>query len=147
MDKIVDSDELPEFIDYTESYDDIDGVELSLPTIRPESGMWRLSHLYINDQSGGIRVWKIGFDESTNEIVKKHGYEITPTGNIGQLQEDRRNVKLNTRSLGYHQQAHQECWNEYRKKYRQGYRPLHETPVEKVLPQLALNVIDRNTGK
>jgi len=138
-------DDMPEFSDIT--YDDLNGEEVKMPHDIPIGDEWHLPYIYQKSQTGGILSWKIGFNPLNNKLVIKEGYEIKPNGDTGKLRNHERKVELNSRSINMKSQALQEAWDRYQNKYRNGYRPAHESPVEKIQPQRAPNIIDKETGK
>jgi len=128
-------------------YDDLPGEELRLKSQKPKKRYWHLPYLYKNSHTGAVLVWKIGYNPDNNEIVIKTGQEMTTTGKVGKLTMHRRENKLNSRSNGYVEQALQDIWTAYQNKYREGYRPSHEEPVNEIMAQLAVKLIDKQTGK
>nr|QBK90273.1 MAG: ATP-dependent DNA ligase [Pithovirus LCPAC102] len=131
---------------YDQIYE-INGEELLSPDDTPVEENWVFPHLYIQDQNGGIRIWKIGFNSLTNEIIRVHGNILTKKGNLGKLQIDKLKINMNTRSINIQSQALLEARNYYRSKYRDGYRPAHEAPIEHIPHQLAQSIINKKTGK
>ena len=117
---------------------------VSLDDIIPAYSTWQLPDLYIEDQNGGIRLWRIAYDGS--ELIRTHGYALTPNGQIGNLQIDRSKVELNSRSTSQLAQAWQEAKQYYILKYRSGYRPALDK-TEKLVIQLGHPAVDKKTGK
>ncbi len=95
----------------------------------PTQEDWTIIPIYEYDQKGKQRIWQIGFDSRTNQLVTAHGH----VG--GKLQYERREVvpKVN-RSM--QQQALLEARSRWKVKHRSGYRPLGQTSAD-IQPQLA----------
>lgn len=96
---------------------------------KPTQANWTIIPIYEYDQKGKQRIWQIGFDSITNQLVTAHGH----VG--GKLQYERREIvpKVN-RTL--QQQALLEAKSRWNVKYRSGYRPLGQISAD-IQPQLA----------
>lgn len=139
---IVNNDDLLIDDHYEISYEQ-DNI-VSLDDILPQYETWQLPDLYIEDQNGGIRLWRISYDG--NQLIRTHGYALTPNAQKGKLQVDRSDIVLNNRSISKLAQAWQEAKQYYIIKYRNGYRPALDN-TEKLVIQLGHPLIDKKTGK
>lgn len=113
----------------------------------PSQQDWVFPYLYSEDQIGGLRVWKIGFDSSRNMLVRIHGHERTKKGKKGKVQVDELQIKMNMRSESIQSQALLEARNFYRLKVRGGYRPMGSSNVDRIPAQLAVQMFDKKTGR
>ncbi len=134
------NDLLPDFDEDINIHDE-DGEILNNITDDPVNDNWWLPFLYKKDQHGEIRIWKIGFDPINNKIIRRYGLID------GEIQTDPRNIELNTRSINIKEQALQEARQSYQLKFRGGYRPNINNLSTKIQPQLAINIINKKTGK
>lgn len=95
----------------------------------PTQANWTIIPIYEYDQKGKQRLWQIGYDSRTNQLITAHGH----VG--GKLQYERREVvpKVN-RTM--QQQALLEARSRWKVKNRSGYLPLGQTSAD-IQPQLA----------
>jgi ATP-dependent DNA ligase len=106
-------------------------IEVIDPQDKPTTAKWALLPLYNKGQNGALLYWRIHFDPVTNELITIHGQKITPTGNIGKMQTDRRLVVTNLSNRNIQEQALQEALKRYSDIYTaKGYRPIEDEETE-----------------
>lgn len=147
-----DEDKLPDDVndnieDY--NYDTIlIGEYLESPFDIPITNQWIFPFMYDNAQDGSIRVWKIGFNPYTNQLIRRHGVELTTKCvKGGELQTEYKDIVLNQSNRNIQEQALLEARQFYKEKHRKGYRHINEKPLSKIKPQRAPPIIDKKTGK
>lgn len=91
--------------------------EIIDPEKQPTQDNWAFPPLYKIDQHGKIRMWQIGFDSNTNEIISIFGQ----VGGI--IRPTKKEIMLNKSGRDYKTQALLEANKKYIDKYRKdGYR-------------------------
>ena len=136
-----------ENIDVEEQMEELEGQILYTKTDNIPIGNWKFPYLYKEISNGSIYVWMIGYDVDENEIIVKTGQAVTITGKKGKLTTHKREIELNNLHDNYARKAMQDMWTMYQNKYKEGYRPMHESAVSEVLPQLSVALINTNTGR
>lgn len=84
----------------------------------PTEEEWCYAPLYATDQMGKLRIWQIGFDPRTNELVWNHGI----VNGFAGCQTDRSAIYVNESGRNLLQQALLEAKKRITDKQRDGYR-------------------------
>ena len=122
-------DPLPGITVRYDDNDDFDNDELS----------WHLPAIRSMSQTGGHLVWQIGFDPIEQRLVRRRGYEITPSGEAGAINDDYIKIETNQSGRSIANQALLQAKKQYLDKTREGYSlPESTNPFEYIIPaQLA----------
>lgn len=108
-----------------------EGYEVITNIQVPTQLNWAIKPLYKLDQNGKMRIWQVGFNGSTNELITIYGQ----VG--GAIQENKVDIVLNASGRSYRDQALLEAQKRYLDKYREDYREVAGTEVSDIPVQLA----------
>jgi len=87
----------------------------------PTAQQWCLPPIRQTSQTGGTLIWQVGFDPETSRLVRRRGYEITPSGKPGVINDDYVLIKTNQSKRDLQEQALLQAQKLYLDKTREGY--------------------------
>ena len=97
----------------------------------PTQDDWCLLPMYNIDQNQNTRIWQIGYDFSTQELITIHGVSG------GKLQTERRKIVINQTNDTFLKKALVDARKSHLNKRRQGYRSIGEAHASRMKCQLA----------
>ena len=99
---------------------------------------WNFPPLRMTSQTGGQLVWQIGYDPANQRLIRRRGYELTPSGEPGTINDDYINIEINKSGRSLANQALLQAKKQYLDKTREGYSLPEMIRVGDVLPPAQL---------
>lgn len=88
---------------------------------RPNVESWSLPPIRKISQTRGTLIWQIAFDPTNSHLIRRHGFEITPSGEPGSIRDDTVQIVTNQSGLNVQGQALLQAKKLYLDKTREGY--------------------------
>ena len=104
----------------TSNFEPLDGEEIAYSDT-PSQDRWSLHPIRKESQTGGTLIWQIGFDPDKNHLIRRKGFELTPTGEPGTINDDTVVITENQSGRSIQEQALLQAKKMFLDKTREGY--------------------------
>ena len=102
------------------NFEPLPGKEISYGD-KPDVESWSLPPIRKISQTGGTLVWQVAYNPLTKQLIRRRGFETTPSGEPGSISDDTVQIEMNQSGRSDQEQALLQAKKLHLDKTREGY--------------------------